>query len=291
MRKFLIAIVSLLLLGVLFLMTASTGYLPVNIPGISHHRPIEKVSPIYSERESEENLTLDFNGAVVVNNALGKIVLQGADVDNVEVRVVKKARSKLGAADLLTQIKIETETSPEATAITTLVPRTTSPEQASVDLFLTVPMELTADLRAGLGQVEVENVQGTLRIQSDLGAIKINHFTGDAAVEAALGAVEIQGSQFERELLVITHLGDVSISGSLAETTVIENKLGGINLHLPPEESYTVEAKVNLGNFSSNLPFRGEQSQNLVNGIIGSGEHKGNLMLVLDLGSLAIEHQ
>ena len=275
MRKFFIAIVSLLLLGVLFLMTASTGYLPVTIPGLSYQRPMEKVSPIYSERESEEHLTLDFNGAVVVNNALGKIVLQGADVDNVEVRVVKKARSKVGtAADLLAQIKVETETSPEAAAITTLVPRTTSPEQASVDLFLTVPMELIADLRAGLGQIEVENVQGNLRIQSDLGAVKINRFTGDAAVETALGAVEMRDSHFERELLVITHLGDVSISGSLAETTIIENKLGGINLNLSPEESYAVEARVSLGNFSSDLPFRGEQSQNLVKGMIGSGEQK-----------------
>lgn len=292
MRKFLITIVSLLLIGVLFVMAASTGILPVDIPSLKQTRPITQVSPIYNELESEEHLILDLDGTLLVNNAVGKIVVQGADVDNVDVRVVKRARSKPGTtADLLSQITVETANTPESTTITTHVPQTTGSEQAYVDLYVTVPTELELNLHTGLGQVEVERIQGSLRIQSDLGAVKISHFTGDAAVEAALGAVEIRSSNFERELLVITHLGDVSISGSLGETTLIENKLGNVTLHLPQEESYAVEAQVSLGSFSSNLPFRGEQSSSSVRGIIGSGEQVGSLLITLDLGSLVINHQ
>ena len=63
-------------------------------------------------------------------------------------------------------------------------------EQVSVDLFLTVPRELVADLKVNPGAVEVRDISGTLRIDNDLGSVKIST-SGQRLYPADLGSVEI----------------------------------------------------------------------------------------------------
>ncbi|HHY09547.1 MAG TPA: DUF4097 domain-containing protein, partial [Firmicutes bacterium] len=173
--------------------------------------------------------------------------------------------------------------------LTVHLPKTAGSEQASADLFLRVPFESKLQIQAGLGGVTVKGSQSNLQIRSDLGDITLEQHSGDADLKTALGSIKIVDCQFPAELKAVTDLGSVLLEGPLAKRTVLESKLGDIDILLAPEAAYVLKGEINLGSFKSEVPFQGRKGEKLIEGIIGSGEQRGVLFVKLDLGSLSFK--
>jgi len=290
MRRFLTVLVVLLMVG------AWAGMVVSVFPS-KFGSTLEKAPPAFSttltgEHERVETMQLEYAGFLSVSNQLGQVYIEGADTDQITLRVVKKAKTGLrSAAYLLDQITVETAVSAGRTQVVGRVPRTRDNEQVSLDLFLTVPRELIADLKVNLGTVEVKNVSGTLRIDDDLGSIRIYDFQGNAFIQADLGSVEIHNAEFADNLQVAASMGDVEIRGRLARSSVIENRLGAVKLFLPKGEAYELEAGVDLGSLEILVPFDGDRTTDKATGILGEGDIRGTLSLMVSLGSLRIDYQ
>ncbi len=289
MRKLSVALTSLLLVGVLFLIMASTGILPKTKVALSPRGPKQILTPFTSERTEKERYLTAFEGSFSVYNPVGKITVAGADVEQVELQVTKKARAlTLGRInELLQQILVEINTEKPDNRIIVHLPKTVAQEEVCADLHLTVPSESVLDLYAGLGNIEIKQIRGALQVHNDLGSLRIRNFAGKADLFSSLGSIDIQNSQFFDELTITARLGSIFLAGSLAETTVLKSELGDIEILLPENESYLLEGTINLGGFSSRIPFQGRKTKESVEGIIGSGEQRGTLFVHMNLGSLS----
>lgn len=283
------------MLVVLLMVGTLAAILVSIIPG--YHRPTLGLAPpafsptLSTEHERIETIQLEYAGFLSVSNQLGQVYIEGADTDEITLRIVKRAKTGLrSAAYLLDQITVETAVGDGRTQVVGRVPRTRDNEQVSVDLFLTVPRELVADLKVNLGTVEVKDVHGTLRIDNDLGSVKIANFQGNAFIQADLGSVEIYDADFADNLQVVASMGDVKIRGSLARSSIIENRLGEVQLFLPEGESYELEASVDLGSLDLKVPFDGDRTREKATGVVGTGELHGKLSLIISLGSLGIDY-
>ena len=289
MRKFLVALVILLMMGTAALIMAST-------PLGEAVWPREQARPAFAEilnTESEriETITLEYAGLLTVNNQLGRIVIEGDDVSDISLRTVKRAKTSLGSgAELLDQIKVETAVTGGRTQIAARVPRIQDGDQVSVDLYLTVPREIVANIKVNLGEVEIKDVSGSLRIDNDLGSVSIRNFVGNAFIQADLGSVEIYQANFEDNLQISSSMGDVVVAGSLARSSIIESRLGAVQIFMHPDTAYEIEANIDLGNFEIAVPFSGERSQSSAVGTIGTGETEGSVELSISLGSLKIDY-
>lgn len=292
MRKLGIAVTTLLLVVVLALMLVSAGLLPFS-SGSANQPQVAALSSRFSNiLQKETEHFLEIRPQLTVKTNHGQVVVQGAPVKQIEVRMVAetKALTPRRAQELLEEITFEVSTTDEENRFIVHIPNLYGNESAKADLHILVPHNTSLDLTTGLGQVEVSTVQGNLRVLDQLGTIKIRDFQGNAYLETSLGNIEIASSQFENELAAISNLGDLHIQASLADKNVLESSLGDLTLILSPEESYVLEGKLSLGKFQIKVPFKGQQDNERIQGIIGEGTQRGSIFVTLSLGSLELKH-
>lgn len=293
MRKSGIIITILLLIAVLALMMASAGLLPVPFLKAGETSSIPQVNlPFSTSLENETDHVAEHRPKLTVHTQHGQIIVKGANVDQIEVHmhVQTKATTALRAQELMNGVSLDIRTTADTTVLEVQAPRTHNNEMARADSTISVPVETELDLKTGLGQVEVTNVQGSVRALSQLGAIKLEDVEGDAYLETALGNIEISNSVFEKELVALTHLGDIHIQASLAQSNILESSLGDLTLLLSPDESYVLEGKLSLGSINIMVPFKGQQSRERIQGVIGEGKQRGSINVDLSLGSLELKN-
>ena len=294
MRKSGIVVTVLLLIAVLALMVASTGLLP--IPPFDSKEtgtPPSITMPFSNSQEKETEHIVELRPKLAVETPHGQIILQGGDVEQIQVHmhVQTRAASPVRAQELLGGVSLEITNTAEENKLQVLAPRIRNNEMARADLIITVPIQTNLDLKTSLGEVEITNIQGSARVLDHLGTIKLRDFQGDAYLETSLGNIEIANSQFDKELVALSHLGDLTIEGSLANRNVLESSLGDLTLLLSPDESYVLEGSLSLGSFNVMVPFKGQQNKERIKGVLGEGEQRGSIFVDLSLGSLELKNQ
>ena len=294
MRKSGIVVTVLLLIAVLALMVASTGLLPIPPFGSKETgTPLSVTMPFSNSQEKETEYTVEIRPKLAVDTPHGQITLQGGDVEQIQIHmhVQTRATTPVRAQELVGGVSLEITNTTEENILQVLTPRLRSNETARADLIITVPVHTNLNLKTSLGEVEVTNIQGSVRVLDQLGTIKLQDFRGDAYLETSLGNIEISNSQFEKELVALSHLGDLVIEASLANHNTLESSLGDLTLLLSPDESYVLEGSISLGSFSVMAPFKGQQSKGRIHGVIGEGEQRGSIFVDLSLGSLELKNQ
>jgi hypothetical protein len=294
MRKSGIVVTVLLLIAVLALMVASTGLLPIPLFGSQEPgTPLAVTSPFSNSQEKKTEHVVETRPKLAVDTPHGQIVVQGGDVEQIQVHmhVQTRAATPVRAQELVGGVSLEITNTTEENTLQVLMPKTRNNEMVRADLVIQVPVHTELDLKTNLGEVEVKNLQGALRVLDHLGTIKLQGFKGDAYLETSLGNIEISNSQFEKELVALSHLGDLTIEASLANHNVLESSLGDLTLLLSPDESYVLEGRISLGSFGIMVPFKGQQSKERIQGIIGEGEQRGSIFVDLSLGSLELKNQ
>ena len=295
MRKAAIVITVLLLVAALALMAASAGLLPLPFLGLGESgTSLSAVNMPFSTSLTEEReYAAELKPELAVDTPHGEITVQGADVDQVQIQmeIQTKAAAPLRAQELMREVSLDIQTAEDRITLQVQAPRLRNNKMARADLTLLVPHRMHVDLKTGLGDVKVREIEGYVRVLDQLGTIRLQSFKGDAYLETALGNIEISASEFDKELVALSHLGDLTVEASLAGRNMLESSLGDITLILWPEESYVLEASIDLGSFRSQVPFKGQQGKDGVKGVIGEGEQRGSIFADLSLGSLELKNQ
>jgi len=278
MRKFGIFLTSVLLIAVLVLIVISSGLLPYVFPVTNDQAKIPQVTiPFTSKKVEVETLELSATTNLVILSQGGEVVVHGTERDSFEITLEKQSQSPnpLRAKQLLEQLIITVNSADETTTIEVATPETARGEQAVANLVLWVPKDPNLNLK----------------IYTNLGGIKVQDVQGNVALESTLGNIWVHNSSFQEEFMALTNLGDLHIHGELGKTNVIESKLGDLELLLSPEPSYVLEGQIELGNFTTEVPFKGLQTKPQIKGILGTGEQRGHLLVNLTLGSIQVKNQ
>jgi hypothetical protein len=290
MRKLAIVITALLLVAVLGLMLVSVGVVPW--PFAAGTTGAQQASSgVFSSkaRETSEH-TVEIRPKLYVETPHGSIEISGAEVDQIQItmNVEVSAGSTQRAQEVLEQVYLDINTSAAENRLIVRRPKLLQNEQAQADLTILVPVDTELELRSGLGDLEVKQIEGDLKAFTSLGTIAVRNYEGSAHLNTTLGDIHVSASQFTEQLRAISHLGDLVISGSLATTNVLESHLGDARLHLPAEESYVLDGRISLGEIYVGVPFEGQEKENSIQGTIGQGEPRGTISVTLSLGSLRL---
>jgi hypothetical protein len=160
----------------------------------------------------------------------------------------------------------------------------TSPVKVSTgsgDVRLT---NISAEVRGntGSGNILAQNIKGVFHGDTGSGDISVRGGgTGDTFVSTGSGNVEIQ--DMKGTLRARTGSGDITASGSATSTWDVQTGSGNLNLHLPTNAAFEVNAETSSGSININreITMSGQLNKHHVRGKVNGG----GTLLTLRTGS------
>lgn len=244
-----------------------------------------------------------------VEGNFGDISVRGADTEECRVKAIISGFSFTAAQaeSLVTATAVSLVRQGATLAMEIDRPEFQEQEYVKVELDVTVPRTVVADLHAMIGDVRITDLDAAATGRTDSGPVVVERIRGDVTASANVGSITLRdvkarqidlktnsGSingeiRFEslRATMNIGGIEIVCLPGSEAKDIQLSTNSGSIRLKLPPDYSAQVEASTNSGKIRTDLPLtvRGTMSQTL-NGTIGSGE--GRLSLRTSIGSIEL---
>ena len=173
-------------IGAVIFFTANGGF-PTNNPFDQRN--------ISSQLEESKTLKVDAEKPLTLNvaTAAGSVTVTGANVETVQVKVVKTAfdSSQARADEEVKGIKYNIEQSGNTITLEYELPKSMnfSNNVNTVDFIVTVPMKTKVDVDTSLGDVSVEDIEGAVVVQNDFGAARVLNITGTVSVSSNGGTV------------------------------------------------------------------------------------------------------
>lgn len=198
-----------------------------------------------TERVVERELDLRSAGRLSVKNANGTISVAGRSGDGVRLRAVIRARGRNGAESVeRTRIRIEGDD--DDLSIVTDTPRGEGffsgwfggSASVSVDYVLEVPEHCQLRLSNTNGRIHCEAVRGSVRLESTNGRISARGIGGRFQAHTTNGAIDAS----------LLSLAD----GEPMELTTTN---GAIELDLPAEAAFSVDAATTNGGIRTDFPL------------------------------------
>jgi DUF4097 and DUF4098 domain-containing protein YvlB len=162
--------------------------------GFPTNNPFD-VRNISSELEEKKTLKVDIEKplALKVADDAGNVTITGADVDTVQVKVVKTAYdSTQSRADAeVKTIKYAIEQSGGVITLKYELPKSMNFNNNvnTVDFIVTVPNEITVDVSTNMGEVSVSDTKGNVEIANDFGEVTVENIEGALTVKTNSGEV------------------------------------------------------------------------------------------------------
>lgn len=154
-------------------------------------------------------------GVVEIANTNGKIDVEGADVETVEIRTerIAKAATDDGARRLLPSVKVQEDVSPDHIKLET-APVSGLLIGASYEVRYTVRAPKSAVLRLHNtnGEVSVTGTTGQLNAQATNGAVKASGVSGEILAHTTNGAVVVELAALTAKVSLETTNGGVSLT-------------------------------------------------------------------------------
>ena len=207
-----------------------TGGLPVNLSFAGENR----VSSILEESETLEVDAEDPVRLNVIDDA-GAVTVVGADVDAVQVDVVKTAYAptQTRADEEVQKIKYKIEQTGNAITITYEVPNSIGRSTTfnTVDFVLTVPTNTTINLDTNFGDVSVTDITGDTDIVNDFGEVQVENVEGALSVSNNSG--EIRASAIEagtQDIELQSDFGAISLTNARGKDITLDSNSGTITL-------------------------------------------------------------
>jgi DUF4097 and DUF4098 domain-containing protein YvlB len=159
------------------------------------------------------------------------------------------------------------------------------------------------DVKTENGDVELRRIGGPVRVKTLNGEIEVEDVAGNAVLETSNGDVEalfVRGSveaetrngdvkltEIPEAVMVKTYNGDIEVSTSrVGGDWVIETRNGTVELELPADGDYTVEADTIYGDVETNVPGL-TTTKHRITGVVGTGEHLLNIATNSDIDIVA----
>lgn len=218
-------------------------------------------------KEETKTFKVDAKKPVVltINDDAGDITVSGGDVKTVEVKIVKtgNASSQSRAEEDLKNIHYEIQQDGNSITLLYDLNEAKTGQIDTVDFFVTVPAESSADITASTGRIEVADLKGNVTIDSDFGDVTVKNIEGALSLENSSGTIDIHELDAAGEDVKIAagfggikleHVrgGDITVrssSGKLEFTDVhaggdffAESDFGDISYKNGSSESLTVQS-------------------------------------------------
>ena len=180
--------------------------------------------------DSDKPLTLK----VVV--AAGEVTVTGADVEDVEVTVIKTAydSTQARADEEVKTIKYSIQQSGNIVTLTYEVPKSMNFRNNvnTVDFIVTVPIQTSVDVETRFGDISMDNLEGVVDIENDFGEVRVLNITGALSVSSNGGTVtatSIKAGTGDIELH--TEFGGVTLEKANARNITVDTNSGSIDLN------------------------------------------------------------
>ncbi len=209
-----------------------------------------------------------------LQNNVGEITITGADVEDCDVtaKITAKATTEEKAQKLAEEVRIKLQPQDNELYIKIEQPDNKSKQSIIIDLNITVPKETALQLTNDVGEINITNINKSIKAETDVGAITCKEITDEIDIETDVGEVTVLYSQ--------TAPGACNAN--------IKTDVGKIDFTAPPNLSAQINLSANLGSIETDLPLniKGMVGKNS-NGTIGKGE--GKVTLKTNIGSIKIK--
>ena len=230
-------------IGAVIFFTANGGF-PTNNPF--------DVRNVSSELEESKTLKVDTERPLTLKVAddAGAVTITGADVETMQVKIVKTAYdSSQSRADAEVKgIKYTIEQTGNTITLKYELPKSMNFNNKlnTVDFIVTVPHAVTVDVNGHMGQVSVASTKGNVDVKNDF---------GDVTVENIEGALSVQTNSGEVNATSIVAGGEnIDLHSDFGG--VILKKAGGNNITLDSNSGTITLSEVRAtGDLTSNTDF------------------------------------
>lgn len=230
-------IIIALLAGALLMVLAGIGavvFFTAN--GFSTNNPFDRRN---ISSQLEENKTLKVDAAkpvsLTVNSNAGGATITGADVNTVQVKIIKTAYDSTQAradAEVKT-IKYMIEQTGNNITLKYELPKSMNFDNKvnTVDFIVTVPNETTVKTDTNMGKVSVTGTKGSVDIQNDFGEVTLDNIEGAAYVKTNSGEVSATSMQAGKgDINLNSDFGSVSLENASANNVTLNSNSGKITL-------------------------------------------------------------
>lgn len=209
-----------------------------------------------------------------VSTTVGSIEVTGGDFTdcNVTAKIMAKASSEEEARKLAEETEIEFKSAGDRLKVEVERPPRVEKEMICVGFKITVPRQTALDLKANVGELEVDNITEAIEAMTNVGKITCKGITGRVDLTTNVGEVKVvyaEDTPAACNVEITTSVGEISFDG-------------------PDNLSAEVHASTNVGLIKTHLPLTvtGKIGKSL-DGTVGAGE--GKVILRTNVGSIKIK--
>jgi DUF4097 and DUF4098 domain-containing protein YvlB len=200
-------------------------YRPWQNFGMITSNRVEIFGHSYDYTVPESKLEAGKANRILIENLRGAVRVTGADAQEVTVGGRKSIRSlqEKDADAANRQSPAEVTTQGEMVVVRTNQDRVTGEQRVSTDLEVTVPRAMAVEVRGRKGDIEINDLNGTVEVSSDDASVRLQNIGGNARLDLrkseSIRAASLKG-KFEaeagrgRDLELEDIAGEVTISGS-----------------------------------------------------------------------------
>ena len=193
----------------------------------------------YATRSTEaQTFTMATYPTLVLNNDTGSVHVRAAPSGNViTVQATKHGNSWSNLNDV--QVSYAQNTTTNTVTVNVDRVNTTSFFTAlSVDFDVTMPSAAALRLKTNTGSIDVSGVSGQMTLLSNTGSLQVS------------------GGTVKGNTALIANTGSVTFNGAIAEsgTYTFTTNTGSVNVTLPAESVFHVDATTATGSINTNFP-------------------------------------
>jgi DUF4097 and DUF4098 domain-containing protein YvlB len=210
----------------------------------------------------EETYAFAAGSRLSVTNTNGDIYIEPWDRDEALIVAKKKVKTRRGdAEEALEELRVEIDVDGSGIEIDTYYPSWKklfgwSEVSASVDYDIKVPRRADLDVKTTNGEVEIEGIEGRIRLRSTNGGLSVSDAAGSVSAGTTNGGIQVELDQVD--------------AGSEMD---FETTNGGIRLYLPSQIQASVSARTTNGTIETDFPVavQGTFRRNRLEGEINGG--------------------
>jgi len=198
-----------------------------------------------AERTVSSELPLAPGEELQVRNEVGQVQVRGAQTDRVRLEATLRARVPPGGdpQTLLGQVQIDLRRVDRGAWLGVSLPRKGPEESLSVRLEIVVPAEVALSIESNVGTLAIAGVTGALKVRNNVGDVELRQ------VELAAGSDLSTGVGSIRAVAALPSAGEIRFS----------TEVGRIELRLPADAAFLLEAETGVGKIQCGFELRGSR--------------------------------
>lgn len=160
----------------------------------------------------------------------------------------------------------------------------------SVDFDISVPKNLGEfKINSDVGDVRLAGLQGKIDVVNSVGKIDLNDCAGAVSLKATTGDITVRGCKLNGDSNITGNTGRVLFDGSIGTSGTYKfvTNVGKMDVTLPSNASFDVDASTDVGNIECKFNVSGSTSNKKVQGKVNGGGPK--LILVNNIGSISLQ--